>query len=99
MDGGVGSSANVDVVADCRTVVMLAPTAEPGLSPFGPTVADELAQHRAGPTFGVFADDASVAAFGRNPLEPECRAPSAIAGREQGRRHAGELAACLAAHG
>jgi NTE family protein len=30
MDGGVGSHANVDAVADYETVVMLAPTAEPG---------------------------------------------------------------------
>ena len=95
MDGGVGSRANVDAVADYAAVVMLAPTAAPGLSPFGPSIADELAQHRAGPTVGIFADDASITAFGRNPLDPGCRAPSAIAGREQGRRAAAELAAFL----
>jgi NTE family protein len=97
MDGGVGSNANVDVVADCETLVMLAPTAEPGLSPFGRSLADELAQHRAGPAMGVFADDASIAAFGRNPLDPDCRAPAALAGREQGRREAVGLTAFLAA--
>jgi NTE family protein len=93
MDGGVGSSANVDAVADCETVVMLAPTAEPGLSPFGHSLADELAQHRSGPALGVFADDASIAAFGRNPLDPDCRAPAALAGRAQGRREAAGLTA------
>ncbi|MBV9091386.1 MAG: patatin-like phospholipase family protein [Mycobacteriaceae bacterium] len=95
MDGGVGSSANVDVVADYETVVMLAPTAEPGMSPLGGCLRDELARHRAGPAVGVFADEASIAAFGRNPLDPNCRAPSAIAGREQGRRAAAELAGFL----
>jgi NTE family protein len=99
MDGGVGSSANVDAVADCETVVMLAPTAEPGVSPFGRSLADELLQHRAGPAVGIFADDASTAAFGRNPLDPDCRVPSAIAGREQGRRTAEELAAFLGGQG
>ncbi|HME49307.1 patatin-like phospholipase family protein [Mycobacterium sp.] len=97
MDGGVGSSANVDAVADHETVVMLAPTAEPGLSPFGRSLADELEQHRTGPALGIFADDASIAAFGRDPLDPRCRAPSAIAGRDQGRREAAGLAAFLAA--
>ncbi len=98
MDGGIGSSANVDVVADYETVVMLAPTAEPGLLPFGGSLVDELASHRAGPAIGIFADDASIAAFGRNPLDPGCRAPSAIAGRAQGRREAAVLTAFLAAH-
>jgi NTE family protein len=76
--------------------VMLAPTAEPGVSPFGRSLADELAHH-GGRTLGIFADDASVENFGRNPLDPDCRAPSAIAGREQGRRTAAELAAFLEA--
>jgi NTE family protein len=95
MDGGVGSHANVDAVADYEAVLMLAPTAEPGVSPFGRSLADELAQHRAGPAVGIFADDASIAAFGRNPLHPDSRAPSAIAGRQQGRRTAVDLADLL----
>jgi NTE family protein len=95
MDGGVGSHANVDVVADYEAVVMLAPTASPGVSPFGRSLVDELAHHRAGPAVGIFADDASIAAFGRNPLHPDSRAPSAIAGRQQGRRTARELAGLL----
>jgi NTE family protein len=95
MDGGVGSHANVDAVADYEAVLMLAPTALPGVSPFGRSLADELAQHRAGPAVGIFADDASIAAFGRNPLHPDSRAPSAIAGRQQGRRTAVDLAGLL----
>jgi len=95
MDGGVGSHANVDAVADYEAVLMLAPTASPGVSPFGRSLADELAQHRAGPAVGIFADDASIAAFGRNPLHPDSRAPSAIAGRQQGRRTAVDLADLL----
>jgi NTE family protein len=96
MDGGIGSSANVDVVADYECVVMLSPTAEPGLLPFGGSLADELANHQTGPVFGIFADEASLSAFGPNILAPACRAPSAKAGRDQGRRIAPELASFLA---
>jgi NTE family protein len=94
MDGGVGSSANLDVVRDVGTIVMLAPTAEPGLSPFGGSLANETAAHD-GRVFSVFADKASLRAFGSNPLDPACRAPSAKAVRDQGRRQATEVAAFL----
>jgi NTE family protein len=94
MDGGVASTANLDLARDCETVVMLAPTAPPGLSAFGPNLTDEL-DALPGRAFGVFADDASLRAFGRNPLDPACRAPSARAGRDQGRRQADELAKFL----
>ena len=98
MDGGVGSSANVDAATDVDVVVMLAPTPEPGLSPFGRSLADELAAHP-GRALGIFSDEASVAAFGRNPLDPVCRAPSAAAGRDEGRRQAGKVAEFLTALG
>jgi NTE family protein len=94
MDGGVGSTANVDTVSDVDAVVMLSPTPEPGLSPFGRSLADELAEHP-GRTLGIFADEYSVAAFGRNPLDPACRGPSAVAGREQGWRDAVKVVAFL----
>ena len=47
-------------------------------------------------TFAVFADDASLTAFGPNPLDPRCRIPSALAGREQGRRVAAAVREFLA---
>jgi NTE family protein len=96
MDGGVGSSANVDAASDADMVVMLAPTPEPGASPFGGSLADELAEHP-GRGLGIFADDASIAAFGRNPLDPSCRPASATAGRDQGRRQAAQVATFLGA--
>ena len=94
MDGGVGSSANLGVVADESVVVMLAPIAQPGVSPLGPSLAEEAAA-LSGRVLSVFADKASVRAFGPNPLDPACRAPAAEAGREQGRRQAAEIAAFL----
>lgn len=98
MDGGVGSSANVDAVTDVDVVVMLAPTPRPGLSPFGRSLTDELAQHP-GRALGIFADDESIVAFGPNPLDPSCRASSAAAGRDQGRRQAGQVVDFLIAVG
>ena len=96
MDGGVGSRANVDTATDADAVVMLAPTPEPGLSPFGGSLADELADHP-GRGLGIFADDASIAAFGSNALDPRCRPASAAAGRDQGRRQAAKVAKFLEA--
>ena len=94
MDGGVGSSANLDVAAGLETIVMLAPTEEPGLSVLGTSLADEAAALH-GRVLCVFADKASLRAFGDNPLDPACRPAAAAAGREQGRRRAAELAAFL----
>ena len=84
MDGGVGSSVNTAVAADCATAVVLVPAGRSAPSPFGDTTA-EIAAFGAR-TFAVFADEASLSAFGPNPLDPRCRVPSALAGREQGRR-------------
>jgi NTE family protein len=98
MDGGVGSSANVDAATGVDVVVMLTPAPAPGLSAFGRSLADELTAHP-GRALGIFADEASVAAFGRNPLDPVCRAPSAAAGLDQGRRQAGKVAEFLTAVG
>lgn len=92
MDGGIGSLANLDLVRGCDSVVMLAPTAAPGVSAFGRSLADELAAQQFGSVLAIFADDAAIAAFGRNPLDPACRAPAARAGRAQGQSSAAELA-------
>lgn len=94
MDGGVGSSVNTAVAADCTTAVVLVPAGRFAPSPFGDTAA-EIADFGAR-TFAVFADEASLAAFGPNPLDPRCRVPSAVAGRAQGRRVAAEVREFLA---
>lgn len=94
MDGGIGSTVNLTVAADCDRVVVLLPSGERAPSPFSRGAAAEVAGF-SGPALAVFADDAALAAFGTNPLNPACRVPSAWAGREQGRRHAAEIAAFL----
>ncbi len=95
MDGGVSSSVHTGVAADCATAVILVPASESAPSPFTHGTAAEIAAFGAR-TFTVFADDASLTAFGPNPLDPRCRIPSALAGREQGRRVAAAVTEFLA---
>lgn len=94
MDGGVGSSVNIALAADCGVAVVLVPQGEFTPSPFGSAAAEVAAAE--GAVFGIFADDESLAAFGENPLDPACREPSALAGRAQGRRVAADVADFLA---
>lgn len=94
MDGGVRSTVNLSAAVDCDVTVVLVPSGKSAPSPFGRAAAAEVAAFP-GRCFAVFADSAAVAAFGTNPLNPACRVPSAWAGREQGRRQAGAVAAFL----
>lgn len=94
MDGGVASTVNLGVAADCDAAVVLVPSGVDAPSPFGAGPAAEISAF-SGATFAVFADSASLAAFGPNPLDPACRVASALAGREQGRREAEAVARFL----
>jgi NTE family protein len=94
MDGGVASPVNLGVADDCEVAVVLVPSGVDAPSPFGAGPAAEIASF-AGRTCAVFADENSLAAFGSNPLDPNCRIASAVAGREQGRREAEALARLL----
>ncbi|WP_458316984.1 patatin-like phospholipase family protein [Mycolicibacterium brisbanense] len=96
MDGGVSSSVNMVLAADCDAAVVLVPSGKNTPSPFGAGVSAEI-DGFAGASLGVYADDDAVDAFGANPLDPACRVPSAQAGRRQGRRVAAAVAAFLAA--
>jgi NTE family protein len=95
MDGGVASTMNMALAEDCDVAVVLVPAGKSAPSPFG---ADPAAEVDAFPgrSLGVFADDASLKAFGANPLDPACRVPCAKAGRKRGRRVAAEIAEFLA---
>lgn len=94
MDGGVASSVNLVVAADCATAVVLVPSGIDAPSPFGAGPAAEVSAFP-GAAFAVFADADSLAAFGPNALDPGCRIPSALAGRDQGRREAAAIARFL----
>jgi NTE family protein len=94
MDGGVASSVNMAAAGDCGSAVVLVPSGVDAPSVWEQSTADEIAAFP-GETLAVFADGESLAAFGRNPLDPACRVPSAQAGRGQGRREAARVAAFL----
>jgi NTE family protein len=94
MDGGIGSTINLHLAADCAAAVVLVPAGESAPSAFGVGAAEELEKF-GGAVLGVFADDESLAAFGENPLDPKCRPACARAGRAQGRREAAAVAAFL----
>jgi NTE family protein len=94
MDGGVGSTVNMASASDCDSVVVLVPSGEFTPSPFGDGAPAEIRAFP-GTTLAIYADDAALVAFGRNPLDPACRIPSARAGRDQGRREARRVAQYL----
>jgi NTE family protein len=94
MDGGIGSTINLDVANDCEMAVVLVPAGVSAPSPFGPGPVAEIAAFD-GTALGIFADDKSLAAFGPNALDPRCRVASAEVGRAQGRREAAGVAAFL----
>ncbi|MFN3004484.1 patatin-like phospholipase family protein [Mycolicibacterium wolinskyi] len=96
MDGGVGSSVNMELADDCDSAVVLVPSGRSVPSPFGGGGTAAEIEEFDGPAFGIFADDDALEAFGANPLDPACRVPSARAGRAQGRQVAAEIAAFLA---
>ena len=83
MDGGMRSPANADLAAGYDRVVVVAPITR-GFKPL-PSVSDQVMElARSCQAVAMLAPDAaSVAAFGRNLLDPRTRAPSARAGYAQ----------------
>jgi NTE family protein len=107
IDGGIRSATNADLAAGSDRVLVVVPlpntaspeTASPGAAssdggadPFNqlPAETELLAPAQVLP---VYADAASVAAFGTNPLSPATRGPAARAGRDVGRAAAAQVAA------
>ncbi|GLX01060.1 patatin-like phospholipase family protein [Microtetraspora sp. NBRC 16547] len=85
MDGGMRSSNNADLAAGHDRVLVLSPLEDPELAGQVATL---------GTTVEVLhPDDASRAAIGPDPLDPEVRTPSAEAGYAQGRAAAATVAA------
>lgn len=91
MDGGMRTVANADLAAGAERVLILVPG--PEQSPMGPALTPaELAALEPARIHSIFADDASLAAIGVNPLDPSTRPAAARAGREVGRRVAPQVA-------
>jgi NTE family protein len=93
MDGGTRSMANSDLAAGADRVLVVLPT-EPGAPAlWGSSLDAELAGLAPAAVAVVYADQASVEAFGTNALSPSTRAASARAGRAVGVAQAAAVAA------
>lgn len=89
VDGGIWSLTNSDLATGCDLVVVLAPLSDQAMHV-------ELAGLGTGVESVVITpDEASIAAFGADVLDPAVREPSARAGRAQGLREADRLAGAL----
>jgi NTE family protein len=87
MDGGVRSATNADLATGCDRVLVVTPTQANAPQPWG-NLDNEIGQLSPADVHVVYANDASSAAFGTNPLSPSTRGPAAREGREIGRAEA-----------
>jgi NTE family protein len=91
MDGGTRSGSNADVAVGSEPVLIITPATEN--TPMGRSVPQsELDALTPAPVHVIYADAASIASFGINPLDPASRKPAALAGREVGRAVAATVA-------
>src|SRR5262249_15111149 len=87
VDGGVRATDNADLASGFARVLVLSPMGLTAALPTPYPLRDVVARLRSeGSEVTVLAPDAdSIAAMGTSPLDPSTRAPSARAGRAQGR--------------
>jgi NTE family protein len=90
IDGGVRSGTNADLAAGCDRVLVITPQQAATPQPWG-DLDGEIEQLAPAAVRVVYADEASVAAFGTNPLSPSTRGPAARRGREVGRAEAAAI--------
>lgn len=90
MDGAIRSPTNADLAAGCDRVMVLTPESTDSPRPFG-SLEDEIKSLEPADVRVVYADAASLAAFGTNPVSPSTRAPAAQAERDIGRTRAADL--------
>lgn len=97
MDGGVRSGSNADLAAGADWVLIVTPLPGVGSPGAGTLPTNELDALSGSRVEVVYADEASIRAFGPNSLDPSVRGASAEAGRSQGARIAGVVAALVGA--
>jgi NTE family protein len=90
IDGGARSVTNADLAAGCDRVLVITPSQPAAPQPWG-DLDSEIEQLSPAGVRVVYANEASVAAFGTNPLSPSTRGPAAREGREIGRSEAAAI--------
>jgi NTE family protein len=93
MDGGTRSMANSDLAAGADRVLVVLPTLPGAPALWGSSLDAELAGLAPAAVSVIYADQASLDAFGTNALSPATRAASARAGRAVGAANAAAVAA------
>ena len=91
IDGGVRSGTNADLAAGCDRVLVVTPSRATAPQPWG-NLDNEIEELSPALAHVVYANDASVVAFGTNPLSPSTRGPAAREGRKIGRAEADAVA-------
>jgi NTE family protein len=88
MDGGVYTIDNAHLAAASKHVIIVSPFGSVSPAPAGYHLNDAVAALEAGGSkvLVIAPDEASRTAMGANPLDPEVRRPSAVAGFFQGQR-------------
>lgn len=79
IDGGVRSSTNADLASECAKVVVLAPTSRT----IGPLKSPQQQLAEVGASIVIAPDAGSLAAIGKNVLDPAARPGAARAGHAQ----------------
>ena len=93
IDGGIESATHATLAEGCDACLVIAPVPS-GL--WGNRNVDaELEALSPASSALIVPDEASIRAFGRNPLDPATRVPAARAGRNQGAAEAERIAAFL----
>ncbi|MCW2672873.1 MAG: hypothetical protein JWP14_1462 [Frankiales bacterium] len=90
MDGAVRSPTNADLAAGCDRVLVLTPSSADSPQAFG-SLEGEIKLLKPAEVRVVYADAASLAAFGTNPVSPSTRSAAAKAGRKLGRTRVADL--------
>jgi NTE family protein len=92
IDGGIRSATNADLAVGSDRVLVIVPSLGTEVEAFNqlPAETELLAPAQ---VLAVYADTASIAAFGTNPLSPATRGPAARTGRDLGRAAAAQVTA------
>jgi len=91
IDGGVRSSTNADLATGHDKILVIVPSLEGQPDPFS-RLDSEIELLKPAEVAVIYANAASVAAFGTNPLSPLTRPAAARAGRDIGRTEADRIA-------
>jgi NTE family protein len=93
VDGGIRTASNADLAKGADRVLLITPAPPDQPRGWGQDLATELAELAPARVEVVHADQATVEAFGTNPLAPATRGPAARAGRDLGRKVAATVGA------